>query len=1163
MRFLRLSLERYGALTDREIRFREGARLHVAHGRNEAGKSTALAAITDLLFGFEHRTRFDFLHAGPDLRIGAEIAAKGGERLAFRRRKGKARTLIDASEAALPDDALAPFLGPVTRSVFTRAFGLSTESLREGAQDMLGAEGDIGASLFAAASGLHEPSKLRRLLEAEADDIFAPRAAKDRRFYQALERFEAARKAMREDELRGADWKALNAGIAELEGQLADIDRRRAAALGERTRLSRLRRLAPLARLRDEAAVALAALAGVPDVPPGFAERLRLALAKEEAARERSSAATQAVERVRQEREALCVDAALLRRADEIAALFAESGQYAKAREDLPGVEREAEGLRRDLEALARRLGLARAADIDRHLPSDADLTLLAALLKEGRSLDTERQGHAVALQRETQALGLLKREEAERGGATLDPEPLRERLEALEPRLRRLEQQAELSRAIGQEERAIAGAAARLDPPVAELGRLASVALPAQETMARFRRDFDRLGKALDRAREEADTAGRACREIEAALARFDAERKVPSPEAIAAERHERDAEWQKLRAALDGAPLAVPQRQASVAAFERHLGEADRLADAALGDAKRVAEHAVQRRNLDAARSRQSEAEASLAAAETRESELEAQWREAFTVSGIEPLTPAEMAPWASQLASLIERRSLVEERRRSLIALQQEGEALRLPLREMALAAGLDVPDEAPDLIAARLATRLRSLGDAKQTAHGLAARIEASRLRIEELETLCGEAAGRADAWLSRFAGSLPKLGLAADATLDQVEAAIGAWGEVPDALRLIAREDRRIAGMRRDNQDFERHTAKLLTELAPDLAELPAQIAVKSLQERAAATAQAAARRSDCERRLVSASDAQRLAAATHAEAVSGLARLSLEAGLEAREQPTERLVTLLALLDRQAALAAELGDRRGKLIAAADGLDERAIAAELEGFDPASFDERLHALDQEAERLERDSKESFAAHVLKTQERAAREAGAGAELAAQKRSNAEGELARASRDWAVLKLGSLLLGRAIERHREAAHNPLMERAGSLFARLTSGAFTGLGSLYDEADMPLLVARRPAGAGLTLEALSEGTRDQLYLALRLAYVESYAARLEPPPFIADDIFVTFDDERSANGLEALAEIGEGLQCILFTHHRRIAELAAERLGERCDIIALDG
>lgn len=62
MRLSRLFLERYGHLSDEELVFPDSHGLHVVLGPNEAGKSTALAAIGDCLFGFPHRTEFDFLY---------------------------------------------------------------------------------------------------------------------------------------------------------------------------------------------------------------------------------------------------------------------------------------------------------------------------------------------------------------------------------------------------------------------------------------------------------------------------------------------------------------------------------------------------------------------------------------------------------------------------------------------------------------------------------------------------------------------------------------------------------------------------------------------------------------------------------------------------------------------------------------------------------------------------------------------------------------------------------------------------------------------------------------------------------------------------------------------------------------------------------------------
>jgi uncharacterized protein YhaN len=84
-------------------------------------------------------------------------------------------------------------------------------------------------------------------------------------------------------------------------------------------------------------------------------------------------------------------------------------------------------------------------------------------------------------------------------------------------------------------------------------------------------------------------------------------------------------------------------------------------------------------------------------------------------------------------------------------------------------------------------------------------------------------------------------------------------------------------------------------------------------------------------------------------------------------------------------------------------------------------------------------------------------------------------------------------------------------------------------------------------------------MSEGARDQLFLSLRLALLELRGA--EPLPFVGDDLLGSFDEARVACALGLLAEFGRSRQAILFTHHRHVAEIAKEALGEQADVIAL--
>ena len=82
----------------------------------------------------------------------------------------------------------------------------------------------------------------------------------------------------------------------------------------------------------------------------------------------------------------------------------------------------------------------------------------------------------------------------------------------------------------------------------------------------------------------------------------------------------------------------------------------------------------------------------------------------------------------------------------------------------------------------------------------------------------------------------------------------------------------------------------------------------------------------------------------------------------------------------------------------------------------------------------------------------------------------------------------------------------------------------------------------------------IEEMSEGTADQLYLALRLAALDVRRTSHPQIPLVLDDALITSDDERVANILRALARFAQGGQVMLFTHHRHLLDLARATLGE---------
>ena len=112
--------------------------------------------------------------------------------------------------------------------------------------------------------------------------------------------------------------------------------------------------------------------------------------------------------------------------------------------------------------------------------------------------------------------------------------------------------------------------------------------------------------------------------------------------------------------------------------------------------------------------------------------------------------------------------------------------------------------------------------------------------------------------------------------------------------------------------------------------------------------------------------------------------------------------------------------------------------------------------------------------------------------------------------------------------------------------------MTGGRFTRL--LVDaEQDSPVLLAQPSQGAPMPVGAMSEGTADQLYLALRLAALELQRQPDRMMPLVLDDVFMTADDERAAHMLRALEKFAATAQVLVFTHHHHLLDIAAKAVA----------
>jgi uncharacterized protein YhaN len=128
------------------------------------------------------------------------------------------------------------------------------------------------------------------------------------------------------------------------------------------------------------------------------------------------------------------------------------------------------------------------------------------------------------------------------------------------------------------------------------------------------------------------------------------------------------------------------------------------------------------------------------------------------------------------------------------------------------------------------------------------------------------------------------------------------------------------------------------------------------------------------------------------------------------------------------------------------------------------------------------------------------------------------------------------------------------------RASENFVALTDGAYSGLRIDPGGEAGPSLVAIEASGEEKEQGQLSDGTLDQVWLAVRLAAILQ-AARETSFPLVLDDVFVQFDDLRSRAALRLLATLSKQLQVIVFTHHDHLVDLAREAIPGQLTVVTL--
>ncbi|WP_458414152.1 AAA family ATPase [Schinkia sp. CFF1] len=1159
MRFNYLNLRAFGHFTDYEINFDPTKNFHLIYGLNEAGKSTALRSINHFLYGFPQQTMDSFLHSNAKLRIEGELENHKGERLHFTRRKGKKNTIIDAHGEALSETLVADFLNGVPEEQFTNMFALNHETLREGGESLLESGGNVGESIFSAASGINMLRKVFEELEKKSGDLYKKRGSTPE-LNRLLKEEKELNKEIAQYQLKVQAWKELerqyNEGKRKIENMINEIISLRS----EREKLQRIKLTLPkIAKLR-ELEKRLIELGKVPALPAHIGELRIETVQKLESLNKQKQKAEEDYHDFEKERNTIMIPDGLLEQAPVIDALYREVQSYQNNIKLGPRLE----GERKLLED--RVISLMKEIDSNQATLDQIDKYRLPAVKKEGiRELCKQKPLLDQAIednQKERQTIDeelKVKIEELD----TIPTPPTIEELETVIDTVKRAGDIEELLRAhiaeYKQKKLAIEEACRQLPLWNGTYEELIQLSVPIlAETIKKFEEEYAAILKKYEKTIEKINSQKEAISNFEEQIRHLEALSEIPSEEKLISIRTNRDQGWKLIRTKLRDGKLDEQQCRSFTngkeieSVYENLVANADAIADTMRSEAEKVG---AKKKHIDDIKSCQkkiTELEEIKGELNKQLADWETSWIELWKPTTIIPLSPGEMKEWLAKYEKMkamyqdfIKSESTIHELE---MKINQFKELLRL-----ALASLVEVSEQTSLAQALSIAEKeQKKINDDVQKRTRLEDSISGIKHRINNIALKNKDIYRKLEDWHDEWIKAISGTSITESTSVVGAERMIHLYEDCAKAYDELTGIEKKHDSILEETSIFEKRVLQLLQanslmcdEMAIDM--VVAQLNA-NLQE--AKENQVKINNLNSQLKKLDTSIKETVREIENAESILYALMKQAECkNLEELEQVEKAFLQKKDYEEKMLIIEEELLDIGG-------GLSLGELMEESDRFEYDRIDVELEEINRKLIEIEPVRSEMEQAHgVVKKEFEEKIQGNSIASVAAeQKKESVIARLNNVTEEYIQVKLASTLLQKGIEFYRSQNQNPILERASELFARLTLGSFTGLAVDYDEKDQPVLMGVRTNDEKVAIAGMSDGTTDQLYLALRIASIEKYGKENEPIPFIVDDILVHFDDVRSKETLKILLELSKRMQIIFFTHHFRLVEIMNEIASE---------
>jgi uncharacterized protein YhaN len=1163
MRIDALRLIAYGPFTDVDLDLSKGREgFHLVYGLNEAGKSSALRALRHMLYGIPERSVDNFIHPYAKMRIGATIRNHKGHAFEFIRRKGRGHTLRSADDISVVEEAeLQRLLNGVDVDLFATMFGVGYDDLVRGGRDIIQGGGDSGQLVFAAGAGIVNLREIQNDLQLQADLLFRPSGQKPK-INAALGRLNRNRRELREAQLPGQEWVRHDEALQAASNKKKAVEKELIVRLRDLNRLRRIWEALPLIAERRELAGDLATYGNAVLLPEDFAEERQELLVKIGIAETGRDRAVKNIAAHEQAIAALDIDSDLLECAEPIEEIYRELGSQRKAVKDRLALETRRSTL------------LGEASEILRSLREDLTLEQTERLrIKKNEAvkiqeLGTQYERIITRIEDAREKLPALSREitDIKKDIGALDAPP---EVEGLRTALAQAAEFGPLEKhnRTEQADIMIARETIALEQSRLELGHhntddLGGVAVPSAETVMAFEDRFELLERRSDDLREDIGKTRRRLQEVQRQIEAHRLEREVPTEEDLQAVREKRDRGWQIILRRLNEAPVSEDEVRAHITAtrgaknlaeaFEADLRQADAVSDRLRREADRVAMKARLLADQTSENGHLAQLEEDLASAEKETKDLTAEWMAAWRPLGIVPRSPKEMGQWTRRFRVLTEKVSEVRIRQTKADALKLDIEAQRSKLVQgLRNSSGIAVAgDESLNVLIKQAQNWVQDADDISfrrdqllRDKIRLEKELEAAQSRLEQNEKV-------RRMWQQQWEGAVRPIGLTVNALPAEANAVMDALRSLFDKLKEAGILEKRIDGIDRDRDAFVRKVDHQLAVVARDLAEQPSDDSALELHSRLNRSRDARSKLETLQKQL--AQERERLDQASDdiLQVRTRLMHKCMQAGCSSADELPEAE----RRSNRRRQIESDLKKIDSRLHQLSAGATVENFIDEALALDPDGIAGKIDRLKAAIEVRETAKSELDQTIGSERTELSKMDGSARAAELAEEFQVILGGLDTDVAHYARLKIASRVLALAIERYRDKSQGPLLKRASALFSRITGGSFAGIRAEFSEDGRPVIMGVRSGGEEIvTVEGMSDGTADQLYLALRLAGLDAYLNHNERLPLIVDDILIMFDDDRAAATLQVLAELALKTQVIFFTHHRHLVELAEKTVA----------